>query len=84
MASAIALEAVGIHFSVSKKPYATYRLNTCINNALVTGSFARPRLNTPTTDRLSTPIKTWAHRRASGYREQNYAVRVTTRTSPYG
>ena len=71
IASATLLAAVGIHFSVKMKPYSTCRSKRFTNNARVAGSLARPRLNAPTTDWLSTLIRTCARRYSSGRRVQN-------------
>ena len=58
MASELWLEAVGIHFSVKKKPESTSKSNSCTNCACVSGSFASPHVIALATDWLSTLIKT--------------------------
>ena len=71
IASATLLEAVGIHFSVNMNPCSTCNSKSCTNSACVAGSVARPLVNPPTTDWLSTWTNTCARRKPSGYLVQN-------------
>ena len=68
-------------FQCEEEPYSTCRSKSFTNNACVSGYLPRPRLNSLTTDWLSTLIRTCARRNARGAACNSVVTRETARTS---